>query len=191
MDYCIDRFEYPNVLGQNPIIVVTFHEAEALCKRGGKRLCNEHEWTFACEGEEVPPYPYGFTRATACVIDRPWRPFAEGALPAGDARARQDFVAYQQSFRCCAESSAQVPAPRPTPPVAVLADAGPAPATLTGPEVRAAASRQRRSSPPSGFVVARDAAEAASATTRTTSRGSTGFDTCQAKPAARVASTSS
>ena len=33
LDFCMDRFEYPNVLGQNPIIVVTFHEAEALCKK--------------------------------------------------------------------------------------------------------------------------------------------------------------
>lgn len=203
MDYCIDRFEYPNALGQNPMIVVTFREAEALCKKGGKRLCNENEWTFACEGEEVRPYPYGFTRdTTACVIDRSWRPFTEGALsprdgvkakeeldrlwqgePSGSraackspfgvydltgnvdewtrnvrstgyasvlkggywgpvrARCRpatrahnEDFVAYQQSFRCCAESSAETPAPRPTPPVAELADAGPPPVTLTGPD---------------------------------------------------------
>ena len=193
MDFCIDRFEYPNVFGENPIIVATFREAEAMCKKASKRLCTENEWTFACEGEEVRPYPYGWTRdATACVIDRPWRPFTEGALqprdgkkareeldrlwqgePSGSrggckspfgvydmtgnvdewtrsvnatgyasilkggywgpvrARCRpatrahnEDFVAYQQSFRCCAESSAPVPAPLPSPPVAVLADAG-------------------------------------------------------------------
>src|SRR5206468_3502598 len=29
MDFCVDRFEYPNQLGQAPMIVVTFHEAEA------------------------------------------------------------------------------------------------------------------------------------------------------------------
>ena len=40
LDFCMDRFEYPNVLGQNPVIVVTFHEAEALCKKSQKRLCN-------------------------------------------------------------------------------------------------------------------------------------------------------
>ena len=193
MDYCIDRFEYPNVFGQNPMIVATFREAEATCKKASKRLCTENEWTFACEGEEVRPYPYGWTRdATACVIDRAWRPFAEGALqprdgtkareeldrlwqgePSGSrggckspfgvydmtgnvdewtrsvntkgyasilkggywgpvrARCRpatrahnEDFVAYQQSFRCCAESNAAVPARPSAPPVAVLADAG-------------------------------------------------------------------
>jgi formylglycine-generating enzyme len=187
LDFCMDRFEYPNVLGQNPVIVVTFHEAEALCKKSSKRLCNENEWTFACEGEEVRPYPYGWTRdATACVVDRNWRPFAEGALqprdgagaraeldrlwqaePSGSratckspfgvydmtgnvdewtrsarttgfssilkggywgpvrARCRpatrahnEDFVAYQQGFRCCGEANVSVPPPRATPPVA-------------------------------------------------------------------------
>jgi|GEM_PF-381882 len=208
LDFCMDRFEYPNVLGQNPMIVVTFHEAEALCKKSKKRLCNENEWTFACEGEEVRPYPYGYTRdSTACVVDRNWRPFAEGALsprdgagaraeldrlwqaePSGSrgsckspfgvydmtgnvdewtqsarstgfasilkggywgpvrARCRpatrahnEDFVAYQQGFRCCGEADASVPAPRPapsspttpalTPPVAGGADGG-APAAV-------------------------------------------------------------
>ncbi len=194
MDFCIDRFEYPNVLGQNPMIVATFREAEAICKAGSKRLCNENEWTFACEGEEVRPYPYGWTRDTsACVIDRSWRPFTEGALsprdgknareeldrlwqgePSGSrgacrspfgvydltgnvdewtqsvnptgyrsilkggywgpvrARCRpstrahnEDFVAYQQSLRCCAEANTAVPAPSPVPPVAALVgDAG-------------------------------------------------------------------
>lgn len=199
MDYCIDRFEYPNVLGQNPIIVVTFREAEALCKKDQKRLCTENEWTFACEGEEVLPYPYGYARdTTACVMDRNWRPFKEGALqprdgdgakeeldrlwqaePSGSragckspfgvydmtgnvdewtrsvnqtghrsilkggywgpvrARCRpstrahdEDFVAYQQSFRCCGDSKASVPAPLAAPPVASLVDAGPVPHTL-------------------------------------------------------------
>ena len=184
LDFCMDRFEYPNVLGQNPVIVVTFHEAEALCKKSSKRLCNENEWTFACEGEEVRPYPYGWTRdSSSCVVDRSWRPFAEGALsprdgagaraeldrlwqaePSGSrgsckspfgaydmtgnvdewthsarttgfssilkggywgpvrARCRpatrahnEDFVAYQQGFRCCGGADASIAAPPPTP----------------------------------------------------------------------------
>ncbi|HVH47134.1 MAG TPA: SUMF1/EgtB/PvdO family nonheme iron enzyme [Labilithrix sp.] len=200
MDYCIDRFEYPNVFGVNPMIVATFREAEAICKKGSKRLCTESEWTFACEGEEVRPYPYGWTRdTTACVIDRSWRPFAEGALqprdgdnarqeldrlwqgePSGSrsgckspfgvydmtgnvdewtrsvnstgfasvlkggywgpvrARCRpatrahnEDFVAYQQSFRCCGDSNAEIPAPLPVPPVVIrMNDAGAATAAI-------------------------------------------------------------
>ena len=57
MHFCIDRFEYPNRKGEYPIIVVTWHEAGALCEARGKRLCTEDEWTFACEGEEAMPYP--------------------------------------------------------------------------------------------------------------------------------------
>lgn len=191
--YCMDRFEYPSIKGENPIIVVTYNESAALCKAAGKRLCDETEWTFACEGEEAVPYPYGYERdAEACNVDRPWKPFAEnglaprdgqkaraeldrlwqgqpsGASPKcksplglydmtgnvdewtkttrtsggyasvlkggywGPVRARcrpatrahnENFVAYQQSFRCCSD------APPAKAPVAVpLSDAGePAP----------------------------------------------------------------
>ena len=200
LDFCMVRFEYPNVLGQNPVIVVTFHEAESLCKKSSKRLCNENEWTFACEGEDVRPYPYGYTRdSTACVVDRDWRPFAEGALQPrdgngaraeldrlwqaepsgargackspfgiydmtgnvdewtrsarstgyasilkggywGPVRARcrpatrahnEDFIAYQQGFRCCADADTSVPAPRPAAPAS-----GPSPAARAAPASR-------------------------------------------------------
>jgi hypothetical protein len=210
LDFCIDRFEYPNVAGQNPMIVSTFHEAEATCKASSKRLCTESEWTFACEGEDAQPYPYGYERdTTACVMDRSWRPFKEGALqprdgqqareeldrlwqgePSGSraacrspfgvydmtgnvdewtrtvrssgyssvlkggywgpvrARCRpatrahnEDFVAYQQGFRCCGESEAEVPAPRPASAArARTEDAG---ALVVAPPARPAADRLR------------------------------------------------
>ena len=192
LHYCMDRFEYPNKLGENPMIVVSYNEATALCKGNGKRLCNENEWTFACEGEEAMPYPYGYERdAEACVVDRPWKPFAENGLaprdgkkareeldrlwqgtPSGShakcksafgvydltgnvdewtkstrtagyasvlkdgywgpvrARCRpatrahnEDFIAYQQSFRCCSE-----PSTTPTPAASGVAIA-PSPST--------------------------------------------------------------
>jgi len=70
MDFCIDRYEYPNRAGARPEVMVTWIEATAACAAQGKRLCGENEWTFACEGEEALPYPYGYARdATACVID--------------------------------------------------------------------------------------------------------------------------
>jgi hypothetical protein len=71
--FCIDRYEYPNVVGEYPVIDITFTESEARCKSEGKRLCTEDEWTFACEGEEAMPYPTGYERPEEeCVIDRPW-----------------------------------------------------------------------------------------------------------------------
>lgn len=72
MQFCIDRFEYPNRLGEFPLVVATYSESAAYCAREKKRLCTEAEWTFACEGEEGRPYPYGYVRdATACPLDRP------------------------------------------------------------------------------------------------------------------------
>ena len=70
LDYCIDRYEFPDVYGQFPVVVVTFSEAQKYCDKVGKRLCTENEWTFACEGEEGVPYPYGYDcDKTACRID--------------------------------------------------------------------------------------------------------------------------
>jgi sulfatase modifying factor 1 len=70
MRFCIDRYEFPNSYGELPLVVVTYSEARAYCKKANERLCNETEWTFACEGEEGVPYPYGYERdSSACVID--------------------------------------------------------------------------------------------------------------------------
>jgi Sulfatase-modifying factor enzyme 1 len=74
MHFCVDRFEYPNQKGSYPVVVVTWHEAAALCKERGERLCTEDEWTFACEGEEALPFATGYLRdPSTCVLDRPWR----------------------------------------------------------------------------------------------------------------------
>lgn len=93
VDVCMDRFEYPNEPGAYPWILATFREAEAVCGRAGKRLCTETEWTFACEGEEARPYPYGWERdAEACVVDAPFRPWDASALAArASTRARDEL----------------------------------------------------------------------------------------------------
>lgn len=88
MRFCIDRFEYPNQKNAFPIIEVTWQEARSLCEDVDKRLCTESEWTFACEGEEVTPYPTGYVRdPVACVIDRPRRSVNESVLSPRDGRA--------------------------------------------------------------------------------------------------------
>jgi hypothetical protein len=79
--FCIDRFEYPNLEGVRPVVMVSWMEAKAACEGEGKRLCTGSEWTLACEGAERVPYPYGYTRdATACNIDRPHPDVDEQAL---------------------------------------------------------------------------------------------------------------
>jgi sulfatase modifying factor 1 len=70
--YCVDVFEYPNLEGVVPAVMVDFDDAERACAVEGKRLCTSEEWEFACEGTEMWPYPYGIDRdATACNIDKP------------------------------------------------------------------------------------------------------------------------
>ncbi|GAC1352544.1 MAG: hypothetical protein NVSMB1_16470 [Polyangiales bacterium] len=69
--FCIDRDEYTPEGESLPSVNQSWKSAKATCSAKGKRLCLESEWQFACEGEEMRPYPYGFERdATACNIDR-------------------------------------------------------------------------------------------------------------------------
>ncbi|MDP8255830.1 MAG: SUMF1/EgtB/PvdO family nonheme iron enzyme [Candidatus Alcyoniella australis] len=57
--YCIDRYEYPNVRGRQPMILVSWTQADGICRSLGKRLCLEDEWMRACSGPEGWLYPYG------------------------------------------------------------------------------------------------------------------------------------
>lgn len=100
MHYCMDRFEYPNQKGVYPWIMVSWYEAEDLCADEGKRLCAEDEWTFACEGEEATPYPYGYTRDPgACISDGQWRAFSESAMrPRDGAGAMAEMDRLWQGF---------------------------------------------------------------------------------------------
>ncbi|MCL2450187.1 MAG: formylglycine-generating enzyme family protein [Polyangiaceae bacterium] len=73
--FCIDRYEWPNRLGDLPVSMTSWREAKASCESAGKRLCSDTEWTLACEGPDRKPYPYGdgYARdADACNIDRPY-----------------------------------------------------------------------------------------------------------------------
>jgi hypothetical protein len=71
--FCIDRHEWPNRPGQRPEVMNTFYQAQVKCAAMGKRMCTESEWTFACEGPEMSPYPYGYARdANVCNGDRAW-----------------------------------------------------------------------------------------------------------------------
>ncbi len=71
LHFCIDRDEYTPPGETLPAVHHSWTTAKATCEAQGKRLCLESEWQFACEGEEMRPYPYGFKRdVTACNIDR-------------------------------------------------------------------------------------------------------------------------
>jgi formylglycine-generating enzyme required for sulfatase activity len=69
--FCIDREEYVAPGDSLPLANQSWSSAKETCEASGKRLCLESEWQFACEGEEMRPYPYGFKRdSTVCNIDQ-------------------------------------------------------------------------------------------------------------------------
>ncbi len=71
--FCIDKYEWPNVAGVRPEVMNNFYQAQVKCAAMGKRMCTESEWTMSCEGPELKPYPYGYSRdATKCNGDHPW-----------------------------------------------------------------------------------------------------------------------
>jgi formylglycine-generating enzyme len=71
--YCIDKYEWPNVEGERPEVMNRFHQAQVKCAAVGKRMCTESEWTLACEGPKMLPFPYGYDRdVNKCHGDMPW-----------------------------------------------------------------------------------------------------------------------
>jgi hypothetical protein len=104
--FCIDRFEYPNVVGQKPVVMKDWYEAKATCEGEGKRLCGDSEWTLACEGQERLPYPYGYARSSeACNIDKPHLDVDEKAMADASRRgaevARLDQRVASGSLEAC------------------------------------------------------------------------------------------
>jgi len=68
--YCIDATERRETDTKLPRHFMSWTSSKALCESEGARLCRESEWIFACEGEEMRPYPYGWERdTTACNTD--------------------------------------------------------------------------------------------------------------------------
>ena len=69
--FCMDRDEYSPTDKGLPVSHASWTDATKTCASLGKRVCLESEWQFACEGEEMRPYPYGWKRdANACNADR-------------------------------------------------------------------------------------------------------------------------
>jgi formylglycine-generating enzyme required for sulfatase activity len=87
MNFCIDTYEWPNKVNVNPSVFIDWVHASEMCSAVGKRLCSEDEWTFACEGEEGLPYPYGYSRdSSACNIDKSWIKVDEEKLNSSDSQ---------------------------------------------------------------------------------------------------------
>jgi hypothetical protein len=68
--FCIDETERVEPGTDLPMNRKSWTDATAICKADGARLCMTSEWQFACEGEEMRPYAYGWERdAEACNVD--------------------------------------------------------------------------------------------------------------------------
>ena len=94
--FCIDRYEYPNEVGEAPLTGVTFAQAVESCATQNKRLCNEPEWERACKGATGSRYPYGdrFEPGICNVAstDTPGKPQKAGAFDkCGDAKGPRDL----------------------------------------------------------------------------------------------------
>lgn len=88
MDFCIDRYEWPGREGTVPEVLMSWHDAARLCRESGRRLCGEDEWTLACEGPQMLPYPWGYDRdETACNIDRHNLAYDRSAVTGNDRDA--------------------------------------------------------------------------------------------------------
>jgi formylglycine-generating enzyme len=71
--FCMDRYAWPNKKGHKSEVMNRFHQAQVKCAAVSRRLCTESEWTFACEGPTMKPFPYGYIRdAKKCHGDEEW-----------------------------------------------------------------------------------------------------------------------
>lgn len=69
--FCMDVDEYTAPGETLPANFQSYTHAQRICGSQGKRICLQSEWNFACEGEEMRPYPYGFERdSSACNADQ-------------------------------------------------------------------------------------------------------------------------
>ncbi len=68
--FCIDVTERREPTSELPMNKMSWTSAKSVCEAAGERLCMTSEWQFACEGEELRPYPYGWERdKEACNVD--------------------------------------------------------------------------------------------------------------------------
>ena len=70
MRFCIDRREYTPPGQKLPLNQASYDIATKTCQSLGKRICTDNEWNFACEGEDMLPYPYGYERKAVCNQDQ-------------------------------------------------------------------------------------------------------------------------
>ena len=71
-DFCIDRYEYPNLPGVQPIADATYSMAKETCQSSGKHLCTDQEWLSSCESTAGNRWPYGSEYQMNTCNDHGW-----------------------------------------------------------------------------------------------------------------------
>ena len=69
-DVCVDRFEFPNMPCEYPVVWAAASQAKQICESMGKRLCDSHEWEGACAGEIREDYGFGQTSIGSLRAER-------------------------------------------------------------------------------------------------------------------------
>jgi hypothetical protein len=104
---CIDRFEFPGIACEYPVVWIRAREAAQVCEAMGKRLCDAHEWEGACEGRLEPPdYRFDLARGLA-----PAAAIARMRSAHNTAREADKSWAYGPTYRrgVCATGSQKSP----------------------------------------------------------------------------------
>jgi formylglycine-generating enzyme required for sulfatase activity len=84
-DFCIDTWEHPSRLGEQPAAQLSLDDARQACSERGVRLCTVKEWEQACSGQHRRRWPYGNTYIPERCNDDANRDRRQGAgaSPAG------------------------------------------------------------------------------------------------------------
>ena len=109
-EFCIDKYEWPNVEGQIPQDWMSWYDAKKAVEAAGKRLCTNEEWTMAAEGPDLHPLPYGdgYHRDKAiCNFDNDFRGIRVDAATSPSSPAaialRGLLVPSGSEPRCCSD----------------------------------------------------------------------------------------
>ena len=104
---CIDRYEFPDIPCEYPVVWVKAREAAQICEAMGKRLCDAHEWEGACDGALRPPdYRFDLARGVPADVAVGRMRDAHNRAAAADKR-----WSYGPAYRSgvCATGSAKSP----------------------------------------------------------------------------------
>ncbi len=93
--FCINKYELPNIEGQPPMSWLGYYDVVSECQARGERICEKSEWTFACEGPNMQPLPYGdgyHRNSNDCNVDRPLPDEIKNASSISNPSSREGII---------------------------------------------------------------------------------------------------